>query len=144
MNKMNRLAIATLAVASMALAQDAKKVTSHDGMCQVSVPANWEVSGAAGIGTSADKKVSVAVGSPNRIASFDVLKQNARKMYSDDKVTKDSPAEFQMEGQSMNGKPNVYRGIPIANAKFCIVEVIYQSGNVADARKVAATLKSAK
>ena len=144
MNKINRLAIAALAVASMAWAQDAKKVTSHDGLCQVSVPANWDVSGASGIGTSADKKVSLAVGSPNKIASFDLLKQNARKLYSDDKVTKDSATEFQMEGQSMNGKPNVYRGVPIANAKFCIVEVIYQTGSVADARKIAATLKSAK
>ncbi len=144
MKQLSGLAMVAIAISTMAWAQEARKVTSHDGMCQVSVPANWDVSGAAGIATSADKKVSVAVGSPNKIASFDVLKQNARKMYSDDKVTKESATEFQMEGQSMNGKPNVYRGVPIANAKFCIVEVIYLSGSAADARKIAATLKSAK
>jgi hypothetical protein len=42
-----------------------------------------------------------------------------------------------MEGQSMNGKPDMYRGIPIAGGKFCIAEVIYESGTAADARKIA-------
>jgi hypothetical protein len=49
-----------------------------------------------------------------------------------------------MEGQSMNGKPNVYRGIPIAGGKFCIAEVICESGTAEGARKIAVTLKPAE
>ncbi|MFY9648292.1 MAG: hypothetical protein WAK29_24160 [Terriglobales bacterium] len=59
-------------------------------------------------------------------------------------MTKDSATEFEMEGQSMNGKPNVYRGIPIAGGKFCIAEVICESGTAEGARKIAVTLKPAE
>jgi hypothetical protein len=64
-------------------------------------------------------------------------------VYPNDKVTKSTAAEFQMEGLSMNNKPNVYRGIQLAG-KVCIVEVIYESGTAADARAIAESLKAAK
>jgi hypothetical protein len=48
-----------------------------------------------------------------------------------------------MEGLSMNNKPTVYRGIQL-NGKVCIVEVIYESGTLDDARKIAESLKPAK
>ncbi|HML17862.1 MAG TPA: hypothetical protein VK419_12600 [Bryobacteraceae bacterium] len=147
MRKWARLAVAAVAATyatSMMRAEDGKKVTSRVGNCQATVPANWAVSTTAGIASSPDKKVSVAVGSPAKVASFDALKQNARKMYTHDKVVKDSAGDFQMEGQSMSGKPNVYRAIPLAAGRFCMVEVIYQSGTADDARKIAASLKPAK
>jgi hypothetical protein len=126
------------------LAQDGKLLASHDGICRVTVPSGWDVSAKGGLGSSPDKKSSVAVGSPQRMSSFDTLKQKARKLYTKDKVTKDAAAEFEMEGQSMSGKPNVYRGISVLGSKYCTVEVIYQSGTAADARKIAESLKPGK
>ena len=128
----------------MMWADDGKKITTRDGSCQVTVPPSWEAGSVGGFGNSADKKASVAVSSPKQVSSFDSLKQTARGIYTNDKVTKDSASEFEMEGESMNGKPNVYRGIPIAGGKFCIVEVIYQSGTAEEARKIAGSVKSAK
>jgi thiamine biosynthesis protein ThiC len=144
MNKTLWLALTMIAAGSTMLADDAKKVTSRDGNCQVTVPSTWMVSPTAGIGNSADKKVNVTVGAPQRVTSYDSLKENARKLYSGDKVTKDSATEFQMEGQSMSGKPNVYRAIPIAGGKYCVMEVVYQSGTLNAARKIAESLRSPK
>ena len=49
-----------------------------------------------------------------------------------------------MEGLSvMNNKPNDYRGIQLTGEVY-IVEVIYESGTLHDARRIAVTLKSAK
>ena len=48
-----------------------------------------------------------------------------------------------MEGQGINGKPNVYRGIQIPG-KVCLVEVTYSGDDIDAARKIALTLKSAK
>ena len=64
-------------------------------------------------------------------------------LYPSDKIAKSTASEFQMEGLSMNNKPNVYRGIQSAG-KVCLVEVIYESGTLDDARKIAASLKIAK
>jgi len=133
-----------LAVSSTILAADGKPVTSHDGSCQVTVPATWSVNTMFGIADSADKKANVAVSSPLHTTSFDSLKQTAQMLYTNDKVTKNSSSEFEMEGLSMNNKPNVYRSMPIGPGKFCVVEVIYESGTVDDARKIAESLKSAK
>jgi hypothetical protein len=142
---MNRVALLSLiAACSTVWAEDGKKVVNRDGSCQVTVPASWEVGSIGGFANSADKKASVAVSSPRSATSFDSLKQTARGIYTKDKVTKDSASEFQMEGESISGKPNVYRGIPIAGGKFCIVEVIYQSGTIDDARRIAESVKSAK
>jgi hypothetical protein len=136
------LALAAVAAGSMLCAQG-KPVTSHDGSCQVTVPADWTVSGSFGIANSADKQVDVAVSSPLRTPTLGGLKQTAQMIYTNDKVVKDTPSEFQMEGQGMSGKPNVYRGIQLAG-KVCIVEVTYSSGTIEDARKIAESLKSAK
>jgi len=140
---MNKALWLTLAVTAV-WADDGIKITTRDGSCQVTVPASWVAGSVGGFGNSADKKSTVAVSSPKQVASFDALKQTARGIYTNDKVTKDSATEFEMEGESMNGKPNVYRGIPIAGGKFCIVEVIYQRGTAEDARKIAGSVKSAK
>ena len=144
MNKSLWVSVVVVAVSAMMVAQEGKKVVSRDGSCQLTVPSAWNVDSMFASGTSADKKVSATVSSPKMISSFDELKQNARKVYANDKVTKDSASEFEMEGQSLNGKPNVYRGIPISGGKFCIVEVVYESGTAADARKSAETRKAAK
>jgi len=131
-------------VACSAAFGQSKTADSHDGTCQITVPASWTVNGNFGNATSADKKVSATTSSPKMISSFDELKQNAQKVYANDKVTKSSATEFEMEGQSLNGKPNVYRGIPVSGGKFCIVEIVYESGTAADARKIAETMKAAK
>ncbi|MGD0789822.1 MAG: hypothetical protein ABR898_17750 [Terracidiphilus sp.] len=137
------LALAILTANPVLFAQAGKPVTSHHGACQVTVPTSWSVSGMFGIANSPDNKVSVAVTSPIRTTSLDETKQMAPMVYPNDKVTKSTAAEFQMEGLSMNNKPNVYRGIQLTG-KVCLVEVIYESGTVDDARTIAATLKSAK
>jgi hypothetical protein len=78
------------------------------------------------------------------IDSFDQLKQTAQTIYRGSKVTRDSSTEFEMEGKSITGKPNVYRAIPISGNKFCITEVMYESGTVEQARKLAETLSASK
>lgn len=135
--------LAVFAAGAALNAQSTKTVTSHDKSCQVTVPGSWTVSGMFGIANSADNKVSVAVNSPLRTTSLSETRQTAPMVYPDDKVTKSTPSEFQMEGLSMNNKPNVYRGIQLTG-KVCIVEVIYQSGTIDDARAIADSLKSAK
>jgi hypothetical protein len=144
MKKSVLLVMAVLVASSALCAQAGKPVTNHTGVCQVTVPANWVVNGMFGAANSPDNKVSVAVTSPMNNTSLVKTEQTAPMMYSKDKVTLSTPTEFQMEGFSvMNGKPNVYRGIQLPG-KVCLVEVIYESGTLDDARKIAATLKSAK
>ena len=138
------LTLVAIASCPLLFAQMGKTVTNHTGVCQVTVPANWTIDGTFGMANSPDKKVSVAVTSPMSNTSLLKTEQSAPRMYPKDKVTKSTPSEFEMEGFSaMNGKPNVYRGIQLPG-KICLVEVIYESGTVADARKIAETLKSAK
>jgi hypothetical protein len=133
------LSLISVIAAVPAHAQD-KTVTTRDGSCSATVPASWVVGSFPGSAGSPDKKSSIIISSP-RYSSFATLKDNARKVYANDKVTKDSATEFEMEGKSMDNKPNVYRGIP-AGAKFCIGEVTYESGTAADARKILSTLKA--
>ncbi len=137
------LLLAVFAASPMLFAQAGKPVTSHNGSCQVTVPAEWSVSGSFGIANSPDNTVSVAVTSPIHTTSLDNTKQMAPMLYPSDKIAKSTASEFQMEGLSMNNKPNVYRGIQSAG-KVCLVEVIYESGTLDDARKIAASLKIAK
>lgn len=136
------LALAAVAASSILCAQG-KPVTSHDGSCQVTVPADWTVSGNFGFANSADNQVSVAVTMPRSTPTLGELKPTAQMIYANDKVVKDTPTAFQMEGQGLEGKPNVYRGIQLAG-KICVVEVTYSSGTIDDARKIAESLKSAK
>jgi len=124
-------------------AQAGKAITSHDGSCQVTVPADWTSDLPFGVADAPDKSMGVAVTSPRMSPTLASVKQNAPMLYPNDKVVKDSPAEFQMEGQGMNGKPNVYRAIQIPG-KVCLVEVNYTGDNIDAARKIALTLKSAK
>jgi hypothetical protein len=131
--------VALLTAALPAHAQD-KTITTRDGSCSATVPASWVVGSFPGSAGSADKKASVIISSP-RYSSFATFKDNARKVYANDKVTKDSATEFEMEGKTENGKPNVYRGVA-AGSKLCIGEVIYESGTTDDARKILSTLKA--
>jgi hypothetical protein len=135
---------ALLAGLSAMAAQDGKKITSHDGGCQVTVPVAWDGGKSGGLASSPDKKVSLMVGSPAKVSSFDGLKQNAQKLYTKDKVTKNSATEFEMEGQSMSGKPNVYRSLALPSGKFCTAEVIFESGTLTEARKIVETLRPPK
>lgn len=121
-----------------------KTVQNRDGSCMVSVPANWAGTGLPGIASSPDKQISLAVSSPKMVASFSELKQTAQSVYKDSKVTKNSATEFEMEGPSITGKPDVYRAIPASGNKFCIVEVTYQGASADAARKIAETLKAGK
>ena len=123
---------------------DTKDVKSRDGGCQVSVPADWTVGELGGSAESADKKVSLAVSSPKMIDSFAELKKTSQSVYTSSKVTKSTASDFVMEGESITGKPDVYRAIPVGPSKFCIVEVIYESGGPEAARAVVQTLKVAK
>ena len=139
----NIVLIAAFAAGSTVCAQAGQAVTSHDGSCQVTVPADWSVTANFGIANSADKSVSLAVSSPRSSPMLASVKQTAQMIYTNDKVVKDTATEFQMEGQGINNKPNVYRGIQIPG-KVCLVEVTYSSGTIDDARKIAETLKAAK
>jgi hypothetical protein len=139
----NVVLIAALAGGSVVCAQAGKPVTSHDGSCQVTVPADWSVTANFGIANSADKSMSLAVSSPRSSPTLAEVKQTAQSIYTDDKVVKDSASEFQMEGKSGNGKPNVYRGIQIPG-KVCLVEVMYTNDATDEARKIAESLKAAK
>lgn len=132
-----------LGLVSLSAAADKKKVKNSLGNCSISVPANWTVEGNFGMSNSPDKKMSAVVSSPKfGDVSFGHIHQMAPMMYQDDKVTKNSSSEFQMEGKSMNGKPNVYRAIP-AGTKACIVEVQYDNGDAAAANAIAASLAPA-
>jgi len=124
-------------------AQAGRTIASHDGSCQVTVPADWTSSLPFGVADAPDKSMGVAVTSPKLSPTLASVKQNAPQLYPNDKVVKDTPTEFQMEGQGMNGKPNVYRGIQIPG-KVCLVEVNYTGDAIDAARKIALTLKSAK
>jgi len=138
------VAVLTLAVTSVGRAADTKVLKSRDGGCQVTIPADWEVSSLGASADSPDKKVSATVSSPKMIDSFSELKTSAKTVYKNSKVIKDSASDFGMEGQSIAGAPDVYRAIPVSASKFCIVEAIYKSGDPAIARAVAASLQASK
>lgn len=133
------LSLIGLLAAVPASAQD-KTIATRDGSCMATVPASWVVGSFPGSADSADRKVGIIISTP-RNSTFAELKDNARRLYPNDKVTKDSATEFEMEGKSMNNKPNVYRGIA-AGSKVCIGEVIYERGTVEDARRVVGALKA--
>ena len=135
--------LAALAAGSVLYAQAGKAVVSHDGSCQVTVPADWKVTEGFGTADSPDKSLSAVVSSPRAWATLAGVKQNAPTIYTNDKVVKDTASVFQMEGSGLNGKPNVYRGVQIPG-KVCLVEVQYAEGSIDDARKIAESLKSAK
>jgi hypothetical protein len=135
--------ICLLLAALLATAADTKPVKNPDGNCVLSVPANWTV-GTIGNADSPDKKVSIIVSSPKHgLTSLSQVQQMAPGIYPDDKVTKNSATEFEMEGKSTAGKPNVYRAVP-SGAKVCIAEITYENGNTADARNTIGTLKAVK
>jgi hypothetical protein len=131
-----------LSLSLFASAADTTTVTSRTGNCSVSVPASWTVESTIGGAHSADNKVSLVVSSPTHgLNSIADVEENAPTIYKDDKVTKKSSSEFEMEGKSISGKPNVYRAIP-AGGKVCIVEITYESGSAADAKAIAETMKA--
>ena len=134
--------VAAAAAISMLHAQAGKAVTSHDGSCQVTVPDDWQQAGSFGIASSPDKSVHLAVSSPKMSPTLVEVEQTAPSIYPNDKIVKQTPTEFQMEGLGGDGKPNVYRGIQIPG-KVCLVEVNYASGTIDDARKIAGSLKAA-
>jgi len=107
-----------LVASSFTLAADKQTIKSRDGSCQVSVPANWVPGEFGGMADAPDHKVSMAVSSPKMVDSYAEAKQNAQTVYKNSKVTVNSPSEFVMEGQSITGKPDVYRLIPISGTNF--------------------------
>jgi hypothetical protein len=132
-----------LLLAMFAPAADTKPVKNTGGECVISVPANWS-SGSFGDAQSPDKKMSLVISSPKHgLNTLEQVKQLAPTIYKDDKVTKSSGGEFEMAGQSQNGKPNVYRAIP-AGAKVCIVELIYENGDDSGAKAIVESMKMAK
>jgi hypothetical protein len=141
MRLIGAVAAVCIGVAAVVAAQG-KTVKSSNGSCELAVPATWVIGDLPSSAASEDKKVSVVVSSPKMIDSFNELKQSARTVYKDSKVTKDSATEFEMAGKSMSGKPDVYRAIPAAAGKFCIAEITYQSGTADDASKILAGLKA--
>src|SRR5919205_958595 len=98
------LIVCAFVLAVYASAADKKLVKNPEGNCSVSVPANW-TAGSLGNATSADKKMSIIVSSPKRgLVSIAQVQQMAPGIYPDDKVTKSSTTEFEMEGKSTSGK----------------------------------------
>ena len=91
-----------------------------------------------------DSMSDMKVTSRNFQRDFARMKLNAKSVYKRNKSTRDSAAEFEMEGLSIAGKPDVYRAIPAASGKYCIAEVIYENGAVDAARAIARTLKAAR
>ena len=131
-----------LSLTLIASAADTKPVVNRDGNCTLSVPMDWSVESTMGMAFSPDKKVSAVVSSPKHgLATMAEVEQMAPTMYKDDKITKKSGSEFEMEGKSGNGKPNFYRAVP-AGAKICIAEVQYESGTPADPKAIIETLKA--
>ena len=133
-----------LAAGTLCWSADTLAIKTRDGNCQVTVPAGWTAGGLPGTADSADQQVSLAISSPKMLDSFAELKQTAKSIYADSKVTKDTGTEFIMEGQSMNHEPDVYRAIPTGAGKYCVVEVIYKTGGPEQPRAIAQTLKAAK
>ena len=131
-----------LLIAAAATAADTKTATSPEGKCAVTVPSTWTTDGLGGI-ESPDKKISATVRSPKHgLTSLADVKQMAPGVYKDDKVTKDTASDFEMEGKSLNGKPNFYRAIP-AGAQLCILEVTYDSpASASGAKAVIDSLKA--
>lgn len=134
----------TLLVGLAVSAADTKVIKSRDGGCQITVPDAWTPGALGGTADGPDHKISAAVSSPKMIDSFDQLKSTAQTIYRGSKVTKNSSTEFEMEGKSITNKPNVYRAVPVSGNKFCIAEVMYESGTVEEARKLAETVSAAK
>ena len=133
-----------LCLPCITLAADNQKLTDRTSTCSVVIPANWALTPGLGIAQSPDKKTSIAVTSPGHgLNSMAQVQQIAPTIYKDDKVTKSSGSEFEMEGKSQSGKPNVYRAVP-AGARVCIAEITYDSGSPAEARSIVETLKPAK
>jgi hypothetical protein len=131
-----------LALSLFANAADTKSVTSRTGNCTMTVPSTWTVEPLVGGAHSADNKVSLVVSSPTHgLSTLAEVEEIAPTVYKDDQVTKKSSSEFEMEGKSITGKPNVYRAIP-AGAKVCIAEIMYESGSAADAKAIVETLKA--
>jgi hypothetical protein len=131
-----------LTLTLIASAADSKPVTNRDGNCVLSVPSNWNVDPGMGIASSPDKKISVVVSSPSHgLSTLAQVEQMAPTVYTNDKVTKSSSSEFEMEGASINGKPNFYRAVP-AGAKVCIADLSYETGTPASAKAIIGTLKS--
>ena len=140
MNK-SGLIVCVFAMISSAYAADTKPVKNPEGNCSVSVPANW-TAGTLGNGSSPDKKMSIIVSSPKAFNSVMQVQKMAPGLYPDDKVTKSSATEFEMEGKSTSGKPNVYRAVP-AGARVCIAEITYENDKMVDARNIVGSLKAA-
>ena len=140
---MKKILIAIFLVSfNLSAAAENKTVTSHSGNCTVSVPADWAVESLIGGAHSPDKKISIVVSSPTHgLNTLAEVEETAPTIYKDDKVTKKSSSEFEMEGKSMNGKPNAYRAIP-AGAHVCIAEIMYESGTAADAKAILETMKA--
>lgn len=142
MNK-SGLVICFFSLVLIASAADPKTVKNPEGNCSISVPANW-TAGTLGNADSPDKKMSIIVSSPKHgLTSIAQVQQMAPGIYPDDKVTKNSATEFEMEGKSTSGKPNVYRAIP-AGARVCIAEITYENGKTDDAKNTINTLKAPK
>lgn len=141
MNKLF-LGFCLLCISLFAAATDTKTITSHTGNCALSVPESWTVQPAIGSAQSPDKSISVVVSSPTHgLSTLSEVEETAPTVYKNDKVTKKSSSEFEMEGKSLTGKPNVYRAIP-AGAKVCIAEVMYESGSADDAKAILETMKA--
>ena len=135
--------VAVVCACAGVVAAQGKTVKSSNGSCELAVPATWNIGDLPSTADSADKKMSVVLSSPKMIDSFDELKQTARTVYTDSKVTKDSATEFEMVGKSIAGKPDVYRAIPGGGAgKFCVAEITYSAGTPEDASKILAAMKA--
>lgn len=111
--------------------------------CQLTVPAEWSSEKALpNQAASPDKKQVVTVTEPRFMDSFAQLKQAARSAYPKSKVITDTADNFEMEGTSNNGKPNLYRAISLSGGHYCIAEVTYETGSAEQGKKILQTLKA--
>jgi hypothetical protein len=135
------VAFGFLSLTVFAAAAD-QTLTNRGGNCTLFVPANWTIETLTGGAHSPDKNISVVVSSPTHgLNTLAEVEETAPTVYRDDKVTKKSSSEFEMEGRSVTGKPNVYRAIP-AGGKVCIAEAMYEGGSADQAKTIVETLKA--
>jgi hypothetical protein len=139
--KLELIGVMLLVVSFGAAAGDTIPVRDVAGNCILIVPSDWSASQASA--RSPDKGISVVL--ITMAPSLNTL-SDARKLllinHKNDKVTKDSHSEFEMQGTS-SGKPSFVRAVPAAG-RVCYAEIVYATGTAADAQKIIETLRTTK
>lgn len=135
----HRVVLALLVVvSSLAFANAPRNVADLEGLCQVTVPADWQVMRSVQPFYEwllvSNGHMTMTVNSAR--ITLDTAKELAKPIYKNPKITKDTADEFEMEVT-----PNqIFRAIPAGSKGICSAQVSYSPGSIDDARKVVRTL----